>query len=267
VTPAISARELGVSLGGSRLLSACSFTVEPGQWLGVVGPNGAGKTTLLRCLTGAVAYQGSVALGGREVARLPARERARLVAAVPQHPVFPPAMSVSEYVLLGRTPHLSLFAFESAADRRIASAVLDQLELGHLARRPLTTLSGGERQRAVIARALAQEPSVLVLDEPTAALDLGHQHEVLSLVDDLRQACGLTVVSALHDLTLGAQYADRFLLLNEGRIVASGTPEAVLRPELLETCYSTPVAVIDHDGVMVVLPPRPRRSQPAAPTP
>ena len=259
LTPAISLQGLTVTVEGRPILRAVDVAVDPGAWLGIVGPNGAGKTTLLRCIAGSVTYAGTVALAGQDAGALSARERARRVAVVPQHPVFPPGMTVTDYVLLGRTPHVALFAFEKQSDRDVVDVLLDQLELTGLAQRMITTLSGGERQRAVIARALAQEPSVLLLDEPTAALDLGHQHEVLSLVDDLRLARGLTVVSALHDLTLAAQYAERFLLLNEGRIVATGEAGEVLAPALLEACYGTPVSVIDHDGTVVVIPPRPRR--------
>src|SRR5207237_9303185 len=135
------------------------------------------------------------------------------------------------------------------------SGLLQLPGLEVLARRPIATLSGGERQRAVIARALAQEPSVLLLDEPTAALDLGHQHEVLTLVDELRLSRTLTVVSALHDLTLAGQYADHFLLLNGGVVVADGTAGEVLVPELLERCYATPVPVVAGVGTLGVVPP------------
>jgi iron complex transport system ATP-binding protein len=160
-------------------------------------------------------------------------------------------------VLLGRTPHITLFGFEGPKDKKVAGGLMEHLGLEALARRPISTLSGGERQRAVIARALAQEPSLLLLDEPTTALDLGHQHEVLTLVDELRLARSLTVVSALHDLTLAGQYANHFLLLDRGAVVADGTAAGVLVPELLERCYGTPVTVVDSDGTLVVVPPRP----------
>ena len=257
--PAVAVRDLTVTIDGRRLLSVPEASVLGGEWLGVIGPNGAGKTTLLRCIAGRCTYEGSVQLGGLEASELAARERARRVAVVPQHPVFPPGMAVSDYVMLGRTPHIGLFAFEKPSDHAAVDAVLGQLELTDLAERPINTLSGGERQRAVIARALAQDPSVLLLDEPTAALDLGHQHEVLSLVDGLRLTHGLAVISALHDLTLAAQYAERFLLLHRGEVVASGGAASVLIPELLESCYGTPVSVLDHHDTIVIVPPRPGR--------
>ena len=266
MSAALVVRNLTVTLGGTRLLDHVDVDVEGGAWLGIIGPNGAGKTTLLRCLTGGVDYLGSIRLAGRDTAGLSSRQRAQIVAAVPQDPVFPEGMSVDDYVLLGRTPHISLLGFEGAADRRIVAALLDELGLTRLAPRPITTLSGGERQRAVIARALAQEPSVLLLDEPTAGLDLSHQHEVLTLVDELRLTRPLTVVSALHDLTLAAQYAERFLLLHKGVVVSVGTATDVLKAELLERCYGTPVSVIDHDDTIVIVPPRPRPRR-SSPTP
>jgi iron complex transport system ATP-binding protein len=259
MTPAaVGTTGLGVNIDGRTILSAIDLAVAPGEWLGVIGPNGAGKTTLLRCLSGSQAHSGDVMVAGRATAGLGQAERARLVAVVPQHPQLPAGMSVAEYVLLGRTPHIALFAFESRRDRSVVADLLDQLGLAEMARRPVTTLSGGERQRAVVARALAQEPALLLLDEPTTALDLGHQHEVLGLVDDLRVDHNLTVISALHDLTLAGQYADRFLLLHEGHQVAVGPAAEVLTPVLLERCYGTRVEVHDHGDTLVVVPPRPR---------
>jgi iron complex transport system ATP-binding protein len=255
----LSIHGLTVTIDGATILAGVDVEVGTGDWLAVIGPNGAGKTTMLRCLAGSVAYRGSIRLEGRDLRGLPLRRRAQTVAVVPQHPVFPDGMPVADYVLLGRTPHIKLFGFEGVRDKQVAGGLLDDLGLSGLARRPITTLSGGERQRAVIARALAQEPSVLLLDEPTTALDLGHQHEVLTLVDDLRLARSLTVVSALHDLTLAGQYADHFLLLNGGVVMADGAAAEVLVPDLLERCYGTPVTVVDTDGTLVVVPPRPGR--------
>jgi iron complex transport system ATP-binding protein len=259
VTGALSIRGLTVAIDGATILDRVDVDVGGGQWLAVIGPNGAGKTTMLRCLAGSVGYEGSIRLEGRDLGGLTARRRAQTVAVVPQHPVFPDGMSVADYVLLGRTPHITLFGFEGVADKQVVGGLMDHLGLEALARRPISTLSGGERQRAVIARALAQEPSLLLLDEPTTALDLGHQHEVLTLVDELRLARSLTVISALHDLTLAGQYAEHFLLLNGGVVVADGTASEVLVPELLERCYGTPVTVVDSDGTLVVVPPRPGR--------
>ena len=259
MTGGLSIRGLTVTIDGATILAGVDVDVGAGDWLAVIGPNGAGKTTMLRCLAGSVGYEGFVQLEGRDLGALTTRQRAQTIAVVPQHPVFPDGMSVADYVLLGRTPHITLFGFESLQDKQVAAGLLEHLGLEGLARRPISTLSGGERQRAVIARALAQEPSVLLLDEPTTALDLGHQHEVLTLVDDLRLARSLTVVSALHDLTLAGQYAEQFLLLDGGVVVADGTAAEVLAPDLLERCYGTPVTVVHSDGTLVVVPPRPRK--------
>jgi iron complex transport system ATP-binding protein len=259
VTGRLSIRGLTVAIDAATILDGVDVDVGAGDWLAVIGPNGAGKTTMLRCLAGSVAYGGSVQLEGRDLGGLTTRRRAQIVAVVPQHPVFPDGMSVADYVLLGRTPHITLFGFEGLRDKQVAGGLMDDLGLEALAGRPISTLSGGERQRAVIARALAQEPSLLLLDEPTTALDLGHQHEVLTLVDELRLARSLTVVSALHDLTLAGQYADHFLLLNAGVVIADGAAGEVLVPDLLERCYGTPVTVVDSEGTLVVVPPRPGR--------
>src|SRR5205823_13791288 len=173
----------------------------------------AGKTTLLRAIAGLAQANGVVELAGQPVSALGTRERSLLVALVPQIPVVPPSMPVVDYVLLGRTPHIPLFGTEKPADVAAASAVLEQLDLRALAERRLDTLSGGELQRVMLARALAQAAPVLLLDEPTTALDVGHQQEVLDLVDDLRTTRRLTVVSTMHDLTLAGQYADRHVML------------------------------------------------------
>ena len=235
-----------------------SLEVEPGEWLALIGPNGAGKTTLLRAIAGLVRHAGAIALEGAPVAGLSRRERARRVAVVPQEPEIPPWLTVSEYVLLGRTPHLGPLAREGADDGDAAARALVELDLYGLRDRTLGTLSGGERQRVVVARALAQEASIVLLDEPTAALDIGHQQQALEVLDALRVAGGLTLVAAMHDLTLAAQYADRVVLLDEGSVVADGSPEAVLTEELLGVHFGTSVRVVTVDDRVAVLPSRGR---------
>jgi iron complex transport system ATP-binding protein len=178
------------------------------------------------------------------------------VAFVPQSPIVPPGMSVASYVLLGRTPHLGPLGREGAHDLGVVARTLEQLDLTAFAERPLDTLSGGERQRAMVARALAQEAPVLLLDEPTTALDVGHQQEVLELVDRLRREHELTVVSTMHDLTLAGQYADRLLLLDHGQVVVSGPPEEVLTQENLARFYGARVRVLLEGGALVVVPVR-----------
>jgi len=253
----ISAREVVVRYDGRVAVDGVDLDVAGGEWVALVGPNGAGKTSLLRALAGTVPSTGTVAVRGCHRADMSRRRWARLVAAVAQHPVLPPGLTAAEYVLLGRTPHLGYLAAESAADVSAALAALERLDAGTLATRPLGSLSGGERQRVVLARALAQGPEVLLLDEPTASLDIGHQQQVLDLVDGLRRERGLAVVSALHDLTLAAQYAGRLVLLDRGRVVADGTGAEVLTPEALARFSGARVAMLrGPDGELVVAPRR-----------
>ena len=238
--PGVSVRDLSVVLDGARILDRVSLDVAAGQWVTVIGPNGAGKSTLLRAVAGLVPYTGTVAVLGAGLARLPRRVRARRVAVVVQDPVVPPGMAVLDYVLLGRTPYLA-----------------------PLAGRRLESLSGGERQRAFLARALAQGASVLLLDEPTTALDIGHQQEVLELVDQLRRDGGLTVLATTHDLALAGGYAQRLVLLARGAVVAEGTPAQVLTERLLGEHYRAQVSIVDSGWGPVVIPVRPAAVPPA----
>jgi len=249
---------VSVELGGVRVVESVSATVEDGEWVALIGPNGAGKTTLLRAIAGLAAPQGGIEVDGDPVGALGRRRLARRVALVPQTPLMPPDMTVAEYVLLGRTPHLGYLAGEGKGDLAAADRALARLDLTRFAGRRLGTLSGGERQRAVLARALAQEAPLLLLDEPTSSLDIGRGQQALELVDSLRRDGGLTVLSAMHDLTLAGQYADRLLLLDRGRLVAGGAPADVLRPELIAEHYGAEVKVLVNGGVAVV-PSRPRR--------
>jgi iron complex transport system ATP-binding protein len=217
MTPAISWRGVDVALGGSDVVRDITLDVPTGAWLSLIGPNGAGKTTLVRTLSRGVGYRGEVTLLGRDAADLGVRERARHLAVVPQHPVIPPGMRTFDYVLLGRAPHQGLRCSSSVQDRRRALAVLQRLGLEAFTDRRVDTLSGGERQRVVLARALVQDTPVLVLDEPTAALDVGHQLEVLELIADLRTERELTIVTTVHDLTVAGQFADVVAVMADGR--------------------------------------------------
>jgi iron complex transport system ATP-binding protein len=246
-----------VEYEGCPVVVGLDEAVAVGEWLCVIGPNGAGKSSLLRAIAGLVSYSGSVQVAGREVSDMTPREAARSVAFVPQDPMLPDDMSVTEYVMLGRNPYVSTFGRESANDRDVVARLVDDLSLQAFARRNLATLSGGERQRAVIARALAQQAPVLLLDEPTSALDLGHQQHSLELVDRLRRERNLTVVSAMHDLTLAGLYSDRMLLLHQGVGVARGAARDVLRSETLAEFYGVSARVIhEADGTVVVVPQR-----------
>ncbi len=249
-----------MSFAGNEAVCDLSLVVEPGEWVALIGPNGAGKTTTLRAFAGLVSFRGSVLLDGRSVADTPRREIARRVAVVPQKPRTPAELTVAEYVLLGRTPYLGYLASESRADRHAAERAIARLGLEAFVERSLGSLSGGELQRVVLARALAQEAPILLLDEPTSALDLGRQQQALELVDRLRHDHGLTVVSAMHDLSLAGQYADRLLLLEQGRLAAQGSAEEVLSEATIASSYGAEVRVIHEDGNVFVLPRRSMRS-------
>lgn len=257
MTPALSLSGIGVRFNGSRILDSVDMEIAQGEWLGIIGPNGAGKTTLLRAITGAVDFDGSIAIDGSKTSTMKRRDLARSVALVPQHPVLPPGMRVVDYVLLGRTPHVHAVTGPSLHDLDVVATILEALTLSSLMDRDVTTLSGGELQRAVIARALTQESPILLLDEPTTALDVGKQQEVLELVDRLRRERILTVVSAMHDLTIAAQFPDRLVMLAAGQVVAEGDGRAVLDPALIRTHYSANVKILDDGaGGIVVVPMR-----------
>ncbi len=251
----IETRDLWVRFGPVAAVRELTFRAETGGWTALIGPNGAGKTSALRALAGLVAYDGEVLIDGRDARKLGRRAVARLVAFVPQKPETPPALTVAEYVLLGRTPHIPYLGGEGRSDREAAARALRRLELESFAQRPLGSLSGGELQRAVLARALAQEAPVLLLDEPTTALDLGRQQLVLELVDELRRD-GLTVVTTMHDLTLAGQYAERLILLDGGSVVAEGTAAEVLSAPTVATHYGANVRVIEDEHGVFVLPVR-----------
>lgn len=256
---AVAAENVSVYAGATRLIDDVSFAVGLGEWVSILGPNGAGKTTTLRALAGLTRCSGRVVVLGEETASLAPRAIAGLMAIVPQQPIIPLEMTVAEYVLLGRTPHLRLLAQEGAADSGIAAGAIARLGLEPFSPRHLGSLSGGELQRALIARALAQEAPILLLDEPTASLDIGHQQEVLELVEELRREASLTVIATMHDLTLAAQYGDRIILLDGGRVISDGEPAQVLSAEQVETLYGATVRLVfDEDRLIGVVPVRRR---------
>ncbi|WP_042381201.1 ABC transporter ATP-binding protein [Streptacidiphilus melanogenes] len=263
---ALTVDGVDVDLDGRAVVREVSCAVDSGGWLAVIGPNGAGKSTLLRAVAGLLPRRGRVAVDGADTRGMPGRELARLLAFVPQSPILPPDMTVAEYVLLGRTPYLGYLGGPGRHDRLVADEAAEQLDVARFAERRLVTLSGGERQRVVLARALAQEPRLVLLDEPTSALDIGHQQQVLDLVDDLRRAQGLTVVTTLHDLTTAGQYADRLVLLDEGRVKASGPAPEVLSEALISDVYAARVRVtVDGHGRPVVTPLRDRAAAEGGP--
>jgi iron complex transport system ATP-binding protein len=253
-------------LGGIAALSGVSLTVAPGTVFAVVGPNGAGKTTLLRAMAGALGPEaGSVLVDGADPRALPVRALARTMAVLPQRPAVPVGVTAREAVAWGRIPHLSRLARPGQADLEAVDAAMAQTGTLALAARPVEALSGGERQRVLIARALAQRPRLLLLDEPTAHLDMSAQVEVAGLLRTLA-AGGLTVVAALHDLNLAAAYADRLALLARGRVLAAGSAAEVIRPETVREAYGAAVGVRTHPitgrPFVVAASPRARRAGP-----
>jgi iron complex transport system ATP-binding protein len=257
----VQAERLHFAYGRRPAVRDVTLAVGRGEMLAIAGPNGSGKSTLLGLLSGVRRpHAGTVRLAGREVHAYGRRALARTVAVVPQETavVFP--YTVSEMVLMGRAPHLGGLGLESRHDLAVAERAMERTGVLELAARPLGELSGGERQRVIVARALAQEPALLLLDEPTTFLDLRHAIEILELIADLNRREGLTVVAVLHDLTVAAMYFERLAFLREGRLVIEGPPRAVLTEATVRAVFDAEVRVsVDADGVPTV---RPRRHVP-----
>jgi iron complex transport system ATP-binding protein len=239
-------RDTTLPAGAVDALADVGLRVEAGTLCVIVGPNGAGKTTLLRAMAGLITpTRGEVTVNGRRLAGMPPAERARTIALLPQRPIAPTGITVREAVAWGRAPHVGRFARPNSADLRAVDEALARAGAGHLADRSVDALSGGEHQRAAIARALAQTPSVLLADEPTVHLDLGHQWEIMDLLRDLARE-GLVVIAVLHDLNLAAAYADKMIMLHQGRLLAAGLPATVLSPDRIARAYGALVAVDVH---------------------
>jgi iron complex transport system ATP-binding protein len=239
------------------VLKGVSLSVSAGEVVGLVGPNGSGKTTFIRAVTGALKpLGGRITLGGEALESLSARERARRVAVVPQSGSLPEAFTVLEVVLMGRTPHLRFLQNEGEQDVDAAQRAMIATNTRELAQRRIGELSGGERQLVVLARALAQETPLLLLDEPTAHLDIGHQGVALDLVRRLCASGSRGALAVVHDLTLASQYCDRIVLLRDGEIVLQGDAESTLRQDVLERVYGARVSVFAHPetGRPVVAP-------------
>lgn len=252
---ALELRDVSVGYGPCTVVGGVSFALDPGDWVAIIGPNGAGKSTVLKAIVGLLDFEGSITVAGQPRAPGKLGQSAAAIAYVPQRPILPPGMTTAEYVLLGRTAHLGWLQSESAADRQRVTDVLEQLDLAPMAGRQVSELSGGESQRVTLARALVQEATVLVLDEPTSSLDLGHQVSVLEVLDRLRRDHDLAVVTAIHDLSIASRFADQLVLVADRGAPAIGTPTEVLTEPILSRYYQTPVAVMDApDGGMVVLP-------------
>ena len=238
------------------ILQDISGTLAAGQWVGILGPNGAGKSTLLRILAGVLApSSGRVVLEDRPLHSWPVLQRAQRLAFVPQRTDLTFPFQVREVVAMGRTPYLRRWQNESQADEDIVNAVMTQTETSHLADRDVMTLSGGELQRVTLARALAQQPKFLLLDEPTASLDLRHQFEVIEILEDL-VSHGVTVLTAVHDLNLAADVCSTLILLRNGQLYAIGTPQEVLTAETIRAVYEVDVD-LQHNtatGTLQIIP-------------
>jgi iron complex transport system ATP-binding protein len=262
---ALAFDKVSIRLGDRQILDGVSLELPKGELLGLLGANGAGKTTLLRLAARILRPdRGRVLLGGRELDAIPRRELARRLAVVPQDTFVPFAFRAGELVLMGRAPHLGLLGFESSADLARARAAMERIGVASLAARSVLQLSGGERQLVTVARALAQDPEVLLLDEPTAFLDLRHRVEVLDVLRELaRDGRAALVVS--HDLGLAARFCDRVALLAAGRIAAVGPPAEVLRPPILREAFGIEADVVPGpDGTPVVIPKRTARQASAS---
>lgn len=237
------------------ILTDVTFTVERGRVTSILGPNGSGKTTLFNCINGVwKPREGAIRYDDTDLVRLSPRARARIVAVVPQdhEPPFP--YSVLDVVLMGRVSHLSMIATPSKADRDTARATMAMVGIAHLAGRPYTKISGGERQLALVARALAQDTPVMVLDEPTSHLDYRNQLHILNTVRTIVEHKGITVLMTLHDPNLAMLYSDSVALMNSGRIIAAGNTRDILTEENLQRLYGIETSVFDWNGIRVVHP-------------
>lgn len=240
----LEARGLVCGYDGRRVLEGVDLALQQGEFAGLIGPNGSGKTTLLRALTGRLpAERGEVLLDAVPIASLPRRMVAQRVAVVPQMSSPPFEFTVREIVAMGRTPHLGRLQAERAEDRDAVAHALELTDTTALADRPVTELSGGEYQRVVIARALAQQAAIMLLDEPVSHLDIGHQAEILDLLTRLNRDEERTILYVSHDLNLAARYCNRLIALDAGRIVAQGAPEEIITEELITDLYHCRVLV------------------------
>ena len=250
-------RSLYASYNDKDVLKDINLQVQPGEVLALIGPNGAGKTTLIRVASGVMRPRaGKVYAGGGDIFQLPPHQRASRLAVVPQARLLPPSFTVYETVLLGRTPYLGWMGKPVLHDCQRVKWALEKTQTEELAARLIGELSGGEQQRVLLARALAQDTPVLLLDEPTAHLDLRHQSGLLNLVQELAHDQHLAVLMALHDLNLVALYSDRVALLVDGQLKTTGSPEDVLTPAHLSESYQVPLSVTVHPeyGTPLILP-------------
>jgi len=246
-TAILAAESLGFSYGGAReALAGVDLRAHRGELLAILGPNGSGKTTLLKCLLGLLRPQvGSITLDGRPLGRYGAMDLARRVSYVPQFATPAAAFTVEQIIMMGRTPHMGRLGLPGDLDRRIVAAAMEMTGVTEFAGRDLDSLSGGERQTVMITRALAQQPSVMLLDEPTSSLDVKHQLAIYALMAKLAHDWDMAVVCVSHDVNLAGRFADRLVLLKEGVVAAAGAPADVIAAETLGAVYDVPVRLVD----------------------
>ena len=255
--PTLQLEDIWFSYGRSHVLTGIDLQVDSGEMVGLVGPNGTGKSTLLNIASRTLNPQrGRVLLGGVDVQQLSPRKRASEVSMVPQSPAVPTGFNCMEVVLMGRNPHLGLLQWERPRDLEIVRHAMELTGTDEFASRPISSLSGGERQRVFIARALSQGAPLLLLDEPTAHLDIGYQPAVLDLIQKVRTEMGVSVLAAMHDISLAAQYCQRIAVLHGGSVYALGTPEEVVTADVVSQAFGAEVAISRHPvhGTPVVLP-------------
>lgn len=244
MNPAVSVNSVSAAYADQIVLNQLSFEVKTGECFILIGPNGSGKTTLMKIIAGLLRpVSGSVHIMGRRLRSYGRKDLARRMAFVPQQVPMDFPFRVQDVVLFGRSPHLGAFGIESDSDRALTVQAMDFTEVGHLANRRIDQLSGGERQRVFIARAICQEPEIILLDEPTAALDISHQLRVMDLMEKMKQEKKITTIMVSHDVNLAAMYADTLMLLHKGKIIHWGSPDEVLTYSTLEAAYGCPLLV------------------------
>jgi len=261
----IEMQNVRLGYGRKVVLKDLTLQVMPGEMVGLIGPNGCGKSTIIRALSRIISpFSGKILLDGRDITKIPRRELARWLGVVPQMPLLPSAFTAFEIVLMGRNPHLGLFQYEGPRELAVTWRAMERTATPSLAERRVSELSGGEIQCLLIARVLAQETKAILLDEPTANLDIGRQVEILDLIKNLCLKSNLTVLAALHDLNLASQYCDRLVLINNGQVHAEGTPGEVITPQNIKEVYGAEHCVYTHpiNGLPAVLL-RSGNSQPA----
>ncbi len=243
----LSLKNITLGYDGRIVLSGINLEIIPGEVLGIVGPNGCGKSTLIKGITRVIPLtKGDILLDDKSILRMPQNEIARYIAVVPQSAVLPEAFTAFEIVLMGRTPHMGFLEYEGQKDIDIAFGAMELTDTLHLSERRAGELSGGERQRLTIARALTQQPGIILLDEPTSHLDINYQIETLEMISDLCKKDGLAVLAAMHDLNLAAQYCDRIIMLDRGVIFAEGTPSEVVTTVNVKKVYGADVCISPH---------------------